>query len=159
MLKDNNNDLQRAINAQLWKACDTFRGVIDPSLYKEYLLTMLFVKYVSDRAEEKRDELKVKYNNDPIRVQRAMSRERFVVPDEALFSSLYAAREEDDLGQRINIGLAALEEANPGKLTGANETSVFRNIDFNSEANLGRPAERNARLKNLLEDFADKRLN
>ena len=39
---------QSDINKIVWKACDTFRGVIDPSQYKDYILTMLFIKYVSD---------------------------------------------------------------------------------------------------------------
>ena len=39
---------QPEINAILWKACDTFRGAVDPSEYKNYILVMLFVKYISD---------------------------------------------------------------------------------------------------------------
>ena len=35
----------------VWRACDTFRGAIDPSEYKNYILTMLFVKYLSDLAK------------------------------------------------------------------------------------------------------------
>lgn len=115
---------------------------------------MLFVKYVSDRYSEKRADLDAKYKGDVARVERALSRDRFRVPKRAHFDTLYLARAEDDLGQRINIGLAALEDENRDKLEG-----VFRNIDFNSEANLGRPAERNARLQKLLDDFADARLD
>ena len=37
----------------VWKACDTFRGTMDSSKYKDYILTMLFVKYVSDFYKEK----------------------------------------------------------------------------------------------------------
>ncbi len=44
----------------IWKACDTFRGTMDSSKYKDYILTMLFVKYVSDFYKEKLEELKVK---------------------------------------------------------------------------------------------------
>ncbi|MGW8179704.1 MAG: type I restriction-modification system subunit M N-terminal domain-containing protein, partial [bacterium] len=39
---------QDEINSILWKACDTFRGTVDPSEYKNYILVMLFLKYVSD---------------------------------------------------------------------------------------------------------------
>lgn len=39
---------QDTINAAVWSACDTFRGTVDPSIYKDYVLTMLFLKYISD---------------------------------------------------------------------------------------------------------------
>ena len=39
---------QDQINKAAWSACDTFRGVVDPSIYKDYVLTMLFLKYISD---------------------------------------------------------------------------------------------------------------
>jgi type I restriction enzyme M protein len=42
------------INQMVWRACDTFRGIIDPSQYKDYILTMLFVKYVSGCAQRKK---------------------------------------------------------------------------------------------------------
>jgi type I restriction enzyme M protein len=83
-----------------------------------------------------------------------MSRERFVLPPQSHFNFFRQSRMSDKLGDLINKGLAALEEANIGKLDG-----VFRNIDFNSEANLGKPKERNDRLKELLDDFATKDLD
>ena len=43
-----NKDIQNEINGILWKACDTFRGTVDPAEYKNYILVMLFVKYISD---------------------------------------------------------------------------------------------------------------
>jgi hypothetical protein len=39
---------QKDINNAAWAACDTFRGVVDPAMYKDYILVMLFVKYISD---------------------------------------------------------------------------------------------------------------
>ena len=39
---------QKEIESVLWKACDTFRGVVDASEYKNYILVMLFLKYISD---------------------------------------------------------------------------------------------------------------
>jgi len=45
---EKNNALQQEINSVVWRACDTFRGTIDPSQYKDYILVMLFVKYLSD---------------------------------------------------------------------------------------------------------------
>ncbi len=46
--------------SKVWRACDTFRGVIDPSQYKDYILTMLFVKYLSDVRKSKQAEFEKK---------------------------------------------------------------------------------------------------
>lgn len=145
---------QKTINDVVWRACDTFRGTIDPSQYKDYILVMLFVKYLSDMRREKLDEYTERYVGDAGRVERAMARERFLLPQECDFEHLHAMRSAANIGERINTALEKIEDANKGKLEG-----VFRNIDFNSEANLGETKERNARLKHLLEDFADARLD
>ena len=39
---------QQEVNDICWRACDTFRGVIDGGQYKDYILVMLFIKYISD---------------------------------------------------------------------------------------------------------------
>lgn len=145
---------QKSINDAVWRACDTFRGTIDPSQYKDYILVMLFLKYLSDLHKEKIEEYRARYGGDEERIARAMARERFVLPEECDFDHLYAQRAQADIGERINKALAAIEDANKGKLEG-----VFRNIDFNSEANLGETKERNARLVHLLDDFSDPRLD
>jgi len=145
---------QRTINDIVWRACDTFRGTIDASNYKDYILVMLFLKYLSDLRKEKVEEYRARYGGDVDRVARAMARERFVLPEECDFDHLYAQRKQPDIGERINKALAGIEDANRAKLEG-----VFRNIDFNSEANLGETRERNARLVHLLEDFNDERLD
>lgn len=140
------------INAVVWNACDTFRGVIDPSQYKDYILVMLFLKYVSDVYSEKYAEYLKKYAGDTKRAERAMQLERFIVPENSHFTFLYDHRNEDNIGELIDIGLADLEEANREKLTSADGAGIFRNISFNS-SNLGDKKEKNARLKNLLQDF------
>jgi len=133
----------------VWRACDTFRGTIDPGQYKDYILTMLFVKYLSDIRKSKLDEFQNKYKGDKVRVERAMSRERFVVEEDCTFDYLYSHRSDTDIGQTINTVLEKIEDANKAKLH-----NVFRNIDFNSEANLGQTRQRNTRLRNLLDDLA-----
>jgi type I restriction enzyme M protein len=145
---------QEEINAILWKACDTFRGSVDPAEYKNYILVMLFVKYISDVWRDHYDEYRQKYGEDDERIRRKLERERFRLPETCSFDDLYAQRNADNLGEVINIALEKIEDANRAKLNG-----VFRNIDFNSEAALGRTKERNGRLKNLLDDFSDRRLD
>lgn len=132
----------------IWRACDTFRGAVDPSEYKNYILTMLFIKYLSDLWKDKCEEYEKKYHGDKQRAERVLSRERFVVPQECSFDFLHSQRDAANIGELINIALEKIEDANKTKLE-----NVFRNIDFNSEANLGQTKERNRRLKNLLGDF------
>ncbi len=140
---------QAIINNKVWKACDTFRGTIDAGQYKDYILTMLFIKYITDVQKEKKEEYLKKYNGDEVRVDRALKHERFKVPVNSSFDYLYGHRNEANLGELINIGLEDLEDANRSKLE-----KVFRNIDYNSEANLGQTKDRNRRLKHLLTDFS-----
>ena len=155
---------QQEINDTAWKACDTFRGVLDPAQYKDYILVMLFLKYVSDQWKDHYAEYKKQYGDDDERIRRRLDRERFILPyvelkeektgkvvDKFLadFYSLYDRRNEANVGELINIVLDHVEDANKAKLD-----RVFRNIDFNSEANLGQTKDRNRRLKNVLEDFA-----
>jgi type I restriction enzyme M protein len=145
---------QDEINALAWRACDTFRGAVDPSEYKNYILVMLFLKYMSDQWKDKREEYQKKYDGDKQRVERALSRERFIVPTHCDFDFLYSKRGEANIGELINIALDKIEDANKAKLE-----NVFRGIDFNSESNLGETKERNRRLRSLLEDFANPKLD
>jgi len=154
---------QREINNAAWAACDTFRGVIDPAQYKDYILVMLFLKYISDLWADHYESYKVEYGDNDERIRRKLQRERFILPyiemkDEktgkttdrflADFNALYERRTAPNIGELINIVLEHIEEANKAKLEG-----VFRNIDFNSESSLGKARDRNRRLENLLKDF------
>jgi type I restriction enzyme M protein len=145
---------QTEINDIAWRACDTFRGTLDPAQYKDYILVMLFIKYMSDLWKDKREQYETRYQGDAQRVERALARERFVVPPEADFDYLYAKRRESNIGELINIVLEKIEDANKAKLE-----NVFRNIDFNSEPHLGQTRERNRRLVSLLDDFANPKLD
>ena len=138
------------ISNTLWRACDTFRGKIDSSIYKDYILVMLFVKYLSDTYKEHLEDYTEKYEGDAERIQRALNRDRFVLDEKSTFDHIYSKRNNANVGEVINKALEHIEEENKMKLRG-----VFRNIDFNSEAILGQTKDRNNMLKHLLEDFKD----
>ncbi|MGY4408543.1 type I restriction enzyme M protein [Bradyrhizobium sp. LB7.1] len=133
-----------------WAACDTFRGLIDASEYKDYVLVTLFWKAISDTWSEHYEEMKARYGDDEARLLRRMDRERFVLPKGASFQDVWEIKDADNLGELIDIALDSIEEANKAKLDG-----VFRNISFNSANKLGETRDRNRRLKNLLGDFKD----
>ena len=146
---------QDEINAILWKACDTFRGTVDPSEYKNYILVMLFVKYISDVWRDHYEQLQRQVRRRRATASAAScTTSASCCPKGADYYSLYEQRNAANLGELINMALEAIEDANKDKLEG-----VFRNIDFNTEAALGRTKQRNERLKNLLEDFHDPRLD
>jgi type I restriction enzyme M protein len=135
---------QTEINNIIWKACDTFRGVIDPSQYKDYILVMLFVKYLSDLYQDKLAEYESKYQGDAVRVERAMNRERFNLPEKARFDYLYEQRTANNIGQLIDEALALIEDYNKEKLE-----DVFRNISFNNENTLAElPPKKNNKTSN-----------
>ena len=136
------------IESVLWKACDSFRGKIDSSRYKDYILSMLFVKYLSDVCIETKEKYMRQYAGDERRVKRAMGREAFTLDEDATFNYLYENRNDSEIGQKINIALNSIEEHNSGKLR-----NVFRAIDFNSPVDFGEKKEKNAILKNILADF------
>ena len=144
---------QKEINQVVWSACDTFRGIINPQQYMDYILTMLFLKYVSDIYKERLVDHLKRYNGDAERAERAMKRERFIVNQEiSSFDSLYDQRNANNIGDLIDIALAKFEEDNREKMSSEDGSGVFRNINFNS-SNLGDVKDKNTRLKQLLADF------
>lgn len=148
---------QDSINKALWSACDTFRGTISADTYKDFILTMLFLKYISDVWQDHYDGYQAEYGDEPELIEEMMKNERFVLPKNASFYSLYESRHEPGLGERIDQALHALEEANGTKLRDASK-SVFQDISFNTDK-LGEEKQKNTILRHLLEDFAKPEMN
>lgn len=120
--------------ASLWASCDELRGGMDASQYKDYVLVLLFVKYVSDR-----------YGAD--------SHADLVVPKGGSFEDMVAAKNDPEIGDRINVILGALAKANP-ELKG-----VIDVADFNDDSKLGSGQEKVDRLTNLIGIFQNPALN
>ncbi|MEZ8847087.1 type I restriction-modification system subunit M [Vibrio cyclitrophicus] len=113
--------------SSLWASCDELRGGMDASQYKDYVLTMLFMKYVSD-----------KYKGDPYGM--------IVVPTGASFDDLIALKNDKEIGDKINKIIAALAEENDLK-------GVIDVADFNDEDKLGKGKEMVDRLTKLVGIF------
>jgi type I restriction enzyme M protein len=128
---------QDEINAVLWKACDTFRGTIDPSEYKNYILVMLFLKYISDVWKEHYGAERVRSGtDDDALIRRRLRHERFVLPPACDFDTLYAKRNTaESLGEEVNVALEAIETHNKEKLEG-----VFPTLTSTARRHWGAPA-------------------
>lgn len=137
------------INRIVWNACDSLRPVMGSGSYKDYILTLLFVKYLSDVWKEKANAIRTKYPDNEEMVKRQLKRERFYLPEVSNFEYLYDNRNESNIGELIDTALTELEDANRSKLA-----MVFRSISFNSETAFGPTKQRNVILKNLLTDFS-----
>ena len=111
--------------SSLWQSCDALRGGMDASQYKDYVLVLLFIKYVSDR-----------YNGE-----RYAS---IVVPEGASFQDMVAIKGQRDIGDQINKKIIA-------PLANANELSNMP--DFNDAAKLGSGKEMVDRLTDLIAIF------
>lgn len=119
----------------LWKSCDELRGGMEPSEYKNYILTLLFVKYISD-----------KYSGD------SPDYAEVIVPDDANFKALKSLRGKQNIGEGINIILSRLAQEND--LEG-----VVNAADFDEDAKLGSGQEKIDKLTNLINIFDDEKLN
>ncbi|NOQ50661.1 MAG: N-6 DNA methylase, partial [Desulfuromonadaceae bacterium] len=162
---------QEGINKTLWSACDTFRGTISADTYKDFILTMLFLKYISDVWQDHYDEYQKEHGDEPELITEMMKNERFVIPEVVIknddgserdrflanFYSLYERRHQPGNGERIDICLHELEEANGTKLRDSSK-SVFQDISFNTDK-LGEEKQKNTILRHLLEDFAKPEMN
>lgn len=117
----------------LWEAANALRGGMDASSYKDYVLTILFVKYVTDR-----------YKDDPYA--------DFIVPEGGSFDDLVEAKGKSDIGERINKVLSKLAEENELK-------GVIDLVDFDDSTKLGTGKEKVDRLTKLIAIFENPELN
>ena len=117
----------------IWEACNNLRGGMDASQYKDYVLVLLFVRYVSDKYAGKSDAL-------------------VDVPKGGSFSDLVALKGNTNIGEGINKVLSKLAEANGLK-------GVIDIVDFNDEDKLGKGKEMQDRLSDLVAIFESKDLN
>ncbi len=113
--------------SSIWQGCDELRGGMDASQYKDYVLVLLFVRYVSDKYAGKSDQI-------------------VDVPAGGGFADLVALKGKPDIGEGINKVLSALAEANG--LHG-----VIDAVDFNDEEKLGKGKDMQDRLSNLIAIF------
>jgi type I restriction enzyme M protein len=139
---------QEQLNKTLWNAADSSRGTVDGGVYKDYVLLLLFYKYISDLHQHEYEKLKVRYANDLDRITLRLKNERFVIPEGASFFDLFKKLEADNLGELINVALHKIEDSNGTRLEG------IVTVDFNSDAILGKTEQRNKMLRNLMTDFS-----
>ena len=111
--------------SSLWQSCDELRGGMDASQYKDYVLTLLFMKYVSDKPDT-----------------------LIEVPDGGGFADMAMLKGDKEIGDKINKIIGKLAEANDLK-------GVIDQADFNDESKLGKGKEMQDRLSKLVAIFED----
>ena len=119
--------------SSLWKSCDELRGGMDASQYKDYVLVLLFVKYVTDKYAGQPDAL-------------------IEVPKTGSFKAMVAVKGDKEIGDKMNKIIAKLADAN--KLKG-----VIDLADFNDPDKLGKGKEMVDRLTNLVAIFENRGLD
>ncbi len=139
---------QEHLNKVLWDAADSSRTSLDAGIYKDYVLAMLFYKYLSDLSKKKHQAYRERFGGDEERVLSKMKLDRFFLPQGTSFDELYKKIEADDIGQEINKAFHKIEDHNKGKLEG-----IMTSLDFNSENTLGKLQTRNKMLRHLIHDF------
>lgn len=138
---------QDELNKLLWNAADSARGVVDGSIFKDYILAFLFFKYISDIKQAEVKKLQERYGDDKDRIALRLKNARFVLPDGASFYDIYDSQNADNIGEIINKALRKIEDANENLLK-----NIFT-VDFNSDAILGQTSQRNKMIRDLIADF------
>ena len=110
--------------SSLWASCDELRGGMDASQYKDYVLTMLFLKYISDR-----------FSNDAFAI--------IEIPEDATFDKISELKGNKEIGDKLNIIIRKIAEAN-------NLRGVIDVADFNDEDKLGKGKDMIDRLTKLI---------
>lgn len=139
---------QDHLNKVLWDAADSSRTSLDASVYKDYVLAMLFFKYLSDLNKKEAELLKKRFGEDKERIKEKLKNGRFYLPENSSFDYIYKIQESDNIGAELNKVLHKIEEQNKEKLEG-----IFSGLDFNSEATLGKVEQRNKMIRHLISDF------
>ncbi len=139
---------QEHLNKVLWEAADSSRTSLDAGVYKDYVLVMLFYKYLSDLFKVQYEKYKERFQDDEERIQAKMKLDRFYLPMGASFDELYKKNELDEIGDELNKALHNIEDNNKNKLGG-----LLTSIDFNDDNKLGRIDQRNKMLRHLMHDF------
>lgn len=97
---------------KLWQMADKLRGSMDSGEYKNVVLGLLFLKYVSDAFEEKYEELKADEWADEEDRDEYVAENIFFVPKEARWSFIKDNAKKSEIGQLIDAAMVAIEKEN-----------------------------------------------
>lgn len=119
--------------SSLWESCNQLRGGMDASQYKDYVLVVLFLKYISDKAKADKDYL-------------------LYIPEGCFWEDILALRYKSNIGERLNEIIHQIAEEN--ELSGVIDTA-----DFNDDAKLGKGKDKVDTLSKLVTAFTKNALD
>lgn len=119
--------------SSLWASCDKLRGSMEPSQYKDYVLVLLFVKYVSD-----------KYSND--------TNALIFIPEGGSFKDMQSLKGQKDIGEKMDMAITKLAKEN-------DLVNVIDVISFQDEEKLGKGKEMVDKLTGLITIFENPALD
>jgi type I restriction enzyme M protein len=135
---------QKSFEQNLWDTADKLRGTVESSEYKHVVLSLIFLKFVSDKFEAQRRKLTDKSMGDYLEMVEFYTQDNvFYLPEEARWSKIQAQSKQDDIALRIDTALHTVEKTNKA-LRGALPDNYFSRLGLDT-----------AKLASLIDSISD----
>lgn len=135
---------QKSFEQNLWDTADKLRGTVESSEYKHVVLSLIFLKFVSDKFEAQRQKLTDKGLGDYLEMVEFYAKDNvFYLPEAARWSTIQAQSKQDDIALRIDTALHTVEKTNKS-LRGALPDNYFSRLGLDT-----------AKLASLIDSISD----
>jgi type I restriction enzyme M protein len=128
--KSSNNKKETVFEEALWDAANKLRGSVESSEYKHIVLSLIFLKFISDKFEAQREKLQAEGMGDYVDMVEFYTKDNvFYLPEEARWSTIQKQAKQDDIAVKIDTALHTVEKTNP-TLKGALPDNYFSRLSL-----------------------------